>query len=265
MPRYARGMRAWGFVVMAACGSPAAHAIDAAVAGDAARDALTVHDTEPTPDGGAAQLVASPALVDFMAVDLGCTASVHTLTVTNIGGGSTGALTSSLTGSDPGQFHIATDGCAGQDLAPAASCTVDVRFAPTTPGAKAAALVVAGTATTVSVSLVGTGLSASPLSISPSFVDFGVVAPGTTSAPRTVTVSEQPGCPGSGPLTTALAGADASRFAIATDTCTGTAIAGGASCTLGITYTAKPSGTSNASVTVAASPGPQVSAGLAGE
>jgi hypothetical protein len=260
-------MRAWGFVVLAACGSPAAHPIDGAVA----IDASTVHDA-PSSDGpgsdappAAAQLVAAPALDDFMAVDLGCTSAMHAFAITNTGSTASGALTTSLTGSDAGSFHIATDGCAGQDLAPGASCTVDVRFAPTFPGARAAALVVAGTAVTVSVSLVGTGLAAAPLSISPSFVDFGVVAPGTTSAPRTITISEQPGCPGTGPVAATLSGIDTGSFAIANDTCTGTSIMGGTSCTLGVTYTAKPSGTSTASVTVRASPGPQVTAGLQGE
>jgi len=162
-------------------------------------------------------------------------------------------------------FHITNDGCAGQDLAPAASCTVAVRFAPTSAGAKMAALVVTGSIVTVSVGLSGTSLAPGALSISPSVVDFGVVAPGTTSALRTLTVIQAAGCPSTGTLAVSRAGIDPAQFAIATDTCSGATLAGGASCTLGVTYTAKASGTSSANLSVMANPGGTSTAGLQGE
>ena len=142
---------------------------------------------------------------------------------------------------------------------------MSVQLTPTTPGAKTATLVVTGPGATVSVTMDGTVLTPAPLSISPSFVDFGVVAPGTTSAPATITVAQAAGCPASGTLAVTIGGGDPQQFAVATDSCSGTGLAGGATCTLGVTYTAKASGTSSAAVTVHATTGTSVSTALAGE
>ena len=252
IPAYPRRMT-WGVVgvmVVAACGSPAAKALDAAVASDAAKaiDAPAGIDAPVGIDAAAAHLAVTPDHVDFAAVIIGCVSSTQTATFTNTGSTASGVLSTSLTGSDPGMFHITNDGCAGQDLAPAASCTVAVRFAPTSAGAKMAALVVTGSIVTVSVGLSGTSL-----------------APGTTSALRTLTVIQAAGCPSTGTLAVSRAGIDPAQFAIATDTCSGATLAGGASCTLGVTYTAKASGTSSANLSVMANPGGTSTAGLQGE
>jgi hypothetical protein len=62
------------------------------------------------------------------------------------------------TGADRGEFLLSDDTCSGQTLAHNDSCTVDVRFAPTSPGAKSATLSITdNTASAGATTLSGTG------------------------------------------------------------------------------------------------------------
>ena len=84
----------------------------------------------------------TPATVDAGSVPVGQQGSAEDVTVTNTG--STGLLptTASLGGTDASDFAIVTDGCAGQSLAPTATCVVSVRVAPSAAHARAATLVI---------------------------------------------------------------------------------------------------------------------------
>ncbi|MDW5595427.1 kelch repeat-containing protein [Conexibacter stalactiti] len=62
------------------------------------------------------------------------------VTVANAGGNRMWIDGSAIAGADAGDFAIVTDGCAGRELAPAASCVVRVRFTPSAVGARAAQL-----------------------------------------------------------------------------------------------------------------------------
>lgn len=52
-------------------------------------------------------------------------------------------------------FSVATDGCSGQTLAPGASCTLQVRFAPTAEGSYSDSFAIPSNAATVTVSVAG--------------------------------------------------------------------------------------------------------------
>ncbi len=113
---------------------------------------LTITSGAPGP----AVLAVSPASVSFGTVAVGATAT-QTVTVTN-----TGALSASFTASVSGSAFALT-GATGATLAPSASATLTVRYAPTAAGASTGALAIShsagGTPTPITVPLSGTGQS----------------------------------------------------------------------------------------------------------
>lgn len=101
--------------------------------------------------------VISPSQNDFGSVTVGQMSALVTFTIMNGGGASTGGLTTTITGVDFASFMIASNSCAAP-LAPGASCTIMVRFAPTSPGARTATLAVSATpGGTLSALLRGSG------------------------------------------------------------------------------------------------------------
>src|SRR5689334_5729270 len=104
-------------------------------------------------------LAFTPSSYDYTQVTTGQTAS-QTFTLTNTGRGASGALRLGLAGA--GAFSITGDTCSRKNLRPGKSCTVRVRFAPTSPGTVTATLTAAGKkkpAATATVALSGTGAS----------------------------------------------------------------------------------------------------------
>jgi hypothetical protein len=83
--------------------------------------------------------------------------------VTNNGQNTSGPLTAGLTGANAGEFGITADTCNGQTLAASATCTVSVRFTPTSAGVKAASLGISGTpGGSTSSALTGTATNPPP-------------------------------------------------------------------------------------------------------
>ncbi len=103
-------------------------------------------------------LAVSPGALAFGSQAVGTTSAARPVTVSNAGTAPLGINAISLGGTSPRQFAISANTC-GASLAPGASCTVSVAFAPRSPGAKSAPLnvTVAAPATSSSVALSGTG------------------------------------------------------------------------------------------------------------
>jgi PKD repeat protein len=102
----------------------------------------------------------APASDSFGNVYINTTSSAHTFTVRNTGSADLVIGAISITGSNLTEFVKSADVCAGQTLAPSASCTVNVSFAPVSNGAKAVNLSIASNdpaAPTFNVSLNGVG------------------------------------------------------------------------------------------------------------
>lgn len=207
-----------------------------------------------------AVLAVSPTQKDFGAQRITTTGTAQTFTFTNVGGRPSTALAATLSGTDSTQFTLSNDACTGVLLAPGSSCTVDVAFSPTVPGARSAEVRVDGTA---SATLVGTAVTGGGgLAVSPAMIDFGTSA--MVGAKRTVTITNTGGA-STGTLSTSLAGADASSFAIANDGCAASALLPGASCTFEIWTTCIGTGAPRtASVTTMATPGGVVTAAIGG-
>ena len=91
---------------------------------------------------GAAQPVVSVSAsnLDFGTIAVGHRSDLQTVRITNSGDAPLGIASASLGGSDALVFSVTSDGCAGHVVAPGASCTAQVTFAPATSGPRSATL-----------------------------------------------------------------------------------------------------------------------------
>jgi hypothetical protein len=148
----------------------------------------------------------SPATLAFGNVLVG-TRPVLISTLTNSGAAATTVTYSTL----PTGFTRATGGAnCGANLGAGASCTLSITFAPTQSIAYSATLTLTfgtGTPSPLTLPLSGTGF---PL-FTPASLTFGYQAPGTTSAPQTVTLQNL-GATDLSITAIALAGTNANQF-----------------------------------------------------
>ncbi len=84
--------------------------------------------------------LSSSAVVDIGNIMVGMTSAPSTITITNNGGSTSGPITVGIGGPSASEFQLAGTSCTSAGLAAAATCTADVRFAPTSTGPKAATL-----------------------------------------------------------------------------------------------------------------------------
>lgn len=210
-------------------------------------------------------LALSPDPIEAGAVRVGTGQSDVVATVTNSGDQITsGPLGFSLTGSDGPHFSIAEGGScpAGQALAAHATCTIVVRFAPTSAGPKSATLFVsAGGDGGAVAALHGVGTTPPKLTLDqPTGYLFGAQQlHSTKSLPIILTNT---GSEEAGPLLDwALAGSD--QFT-ASGCESGTRLAGGASCTIWVAFAPNVRGFHQATITLGAEPESTVTATIAG-
>jgi hypothetical protein len=202
---------------------------------------------------GAAALSLTPATLDFGGVVVNATSGTKTFTVTNSGQNATGALevvktdsTSSVGGGS--QFSYTTTCSAA--LAPNATCSVVVTFAPLQAGAASASITVRTldlSTTSQAGTLLGLGLATADLTLSTAGT-FDNTVVGATSPTVTLTLKNT-GTTASGAITSTVTG----DFAIATDNCAAANLVNNTSCTLVLTFkpTAKGSRTGVITVTSA--------------
>ena len=88
------------------------------------------------------------------------------------------------------------------------------------------------------------------MAASPSSVTFASQGVGTTSAPQTVTIGN-PGGAGLSIQSVSIAGPDGADFALASDVCSGTTVAPGASCAVQVTFSPTASGSRSGALEVA--------------
>jgi hypothetical protein len=148
--------------------------------------ALTSSRTAPTV--GAPKYSLHPTSIAFGSQALNLTSAAQIVTLSSTGGSSLSISSIALAGSNPGQFSM-THNCS-PTLPPGNSCEISVKFRPTSVGSKSAVLkvVAADGAGTKGVTLSGSGVR-SAMSVSPLPLSFGNQARGTTSATKTVMIS----------------------------------------------------------------------------
>lgn len=197
---------------------------DVSDAGDAPDDAPPIDAPPGMPDGGTVMadagmgtFLVTPSPHTFPATAVGSPTNPQMFTITNSGTGPIGSpIVFMLKGPSPGDYQLGTNTC-GSGLAPAASCTVDVRFNPTVAGPRNADLEVSAAGVpTAFVNMFGSATPA--LSIMPGSMDFGTVTVGQMSASTRFTVKNDGDVP-TQPLMAFLTGPNASDFVITMNTC----------------------------------------------
>jgi hypothetical protein len=187
----------------------------------------------------------NPASLTFASQVVGTSSAAQTLTVRN----STGTTRAVTIGTFPAGFARATAaqggaGSCGTTLGNGASCTINIVFSPTAVQAYSGTLAITTnggfTVANSPVSLTGTGAAPATVSITPNPLTITLPS-GTLTGTSTVTFTNTAAAGGSSVAITNVsvtgAGLIWSWAAVAgADTCTGTKLAPGASCTVGVRF-----------------------------
>lgn len=218
--------------------------------------ALLIADNDPdgsltvwlVGNGTGPDISLAPTGISFGSVGIGSTSGANAVTVMNTGSSALSFAGIGLGGTNPNDFPISANSCSGTVLVPGASCTVWVPFTPILGGSRSALLLFADNAPEggglQSVPLDGTGVAPQP-SFSPSSLAFGTAPVGTGTNPQTVTVTNI----GEATLTftgVGLGGTNPTDFAITSNTCGNASLIPNATCTVGVRFTPRASGTRSA-------------------
>ncbi len=235
---------------------------------------LSVDDLGSGGDLAVADMNVAPPLLavdhqpkfDFGNVIVGQASASLTLTLTNQGGGQTGALGAATFGSNS-PFSVTDDGCVGQTLSGAQSCMVTIVVTPTQNGSLMGTFSVTaapGGTATLEIDAEGITQGSGPAALlldktnytpSPNPVPVG------SPAPATLTLRNVGGAASGNLPTLALTGD--SQFSITGGTCAaGASLAAGDSCTIIVTFTPTHFGDANGAISITASPGGTTNATL---
>jgi len=205
-----------------------------------------------------------PSGHDYGTLTINTTSTAVPFTVTNNGSAATPPLT---VGTDNGAFVVSDGGtCQGMTLAAGGSCQFSVVFAPTVAGATAGHVTatysgIIGNAPFSMVS--GTAVPPGALSwVSPNGT-FSDEIVNQASAPTTFTLKNTGGAT-SGTIAISLTGNDPTSFEISNDTCTGTTLDAGLTCTVDIDFKPTKPGTLAATLQADATPGGTATTSLDG-
>jgi hypothetical protein len=191
---------------------------------------------------------------------MGGTSDASTFMVVNDGDGAVSTPTLGVTGADAGSFIAA--GC-GVELPAGGSCAVSVTFRPQATGAKTATLTVTTPEASASATLTGTGTDPGTLSIAANMTTLGTAVVGASGSVATITVTN--GAPSAtGPLTVQAGGSEPVDFTKSEDTCSGTAVAAGATCSFKATLSPRSAGQKSVSYQVIGAPGGSVTQAISG-
>lgn len=185
---------------------------------------------------GAVRLSASS--LNFGAVVVGAS-SVQTVTLTNPAQ-SPLDISSIQAGGDYSQ----TNTC-GSVVNAGASCTISVTFTPSALGTSVGTVTLTdtGLGSPQTITLTGTGATPPAASLLPASLTFGTQAVGTTSLPQVVTLANTGGAPLS------IASIATTGSFGETNNC-GASVAGGASCSISVTFTPQQTGTATGTLSV---------------
>lgn len=177
---------------------------------------------------GSPAVTLSSSSLSFGTVVVGSTSSAKTATLTNHQ-----SVTLNFTNIQTSAgFSVASNTC-GTSIAAGASCTVGVKFSPTTVGAASGTLTFADDAPNSPQTVTLTGTGSAQVTLSSSTLSFGSITVGTTSSAKTVTLTNH--------LSVALSFSSiltSAGFAVSSNTC-GSSIAAGANCTVGVKFSPK--------------------------
>ncbi len=192
--------------------------------------------------------------------------SDQTVTVTNSGNADLVIGTVASANPIAAPFSITANNCSGQTIAPAGTCTLTVRFAPTAVGAASDSFDIPSSdpdTATVTIGLSGTGtMPVSDIAVTDGITPdsdlqmaFGDVTEGVSSPAQTITIANA----GTADLVVSgiqLSGTDAGQFSInlngGASPCAGATptVAAGGSCTVSVTFSPTSTGAKNATAAI---------------
>jgi uncharacterized repeat protein (TIGR02543 family) len=193
----------------------------------------------------------TPESIDFGTVTIGGW-SKRRITVKNSG---TGNLTvDKLQYKGSTDISIAGDSCSGSPLAPSATCTVLLKYDPSSPKAVSGAITILSNdpySPYSNVTIVGTGVAVPKphLEAYPSSISFYNAEVGITTTAHTVTIKNS----GTGSLVIGQItkdGNDAAEFSTANDVCSNRTIGPSTSCTVDVVYNPVTAGSKTAAMNV---------------
>jgi hypothetical protein len=189
----------------------------------------------------------TPTTVDFGSQSANLNTSNKTVTLKNTGNGELNKITFSVETAKKGEFTASAPDCTV--LAPGKSCKVNLTFAPTAGGDRTGTLTIKSNATTpLQVTLKGVGVIEQPqIKLSPTALSFTTQATATTSAEKTITLSNT-GKADLKNLSIKLEGTHKAEFKMVS-TCTAT-LAPAANCVVTVTFTPKAEGAREATLTI---------------
>jgi hypothetical protein len=182
----------------------------------------------------------SPLSLSFSAQSVGTTSASKAVTLKNTSSASVSINSIAATGN----FAVASNTC-GSSLAAGATCKVNITFTPSVGGSLTGSLAISDSApdSPQTVGLSGTGNL--PLTISPVTLSFGTVAVGTTSAAKTVSLTNNQ------TSTLSFAFSASGDYAISSSgTTCGASLASKAKCNIAVTFTPQAAGSVNGAVTI---------------
>ena len=196
--------------------------------------------------GPTVPLTISPAALTFSATGIGATTAAQTITVTNKSSGSI-TINTIIASPDYAAVGSGTSPCGGA-LAKSAKCTLSVTFTPSETGSIKGAVAIASSGGAVSPQIVGlSGTGEIPVTLSPTSLTFATQAIGTTSAPKTVTLTNDSGATLT--ISSIVASGDFNAAPSGTAPC-GVTVAAAATCTFSVTFTPNVTGAINGAATV---------------
>ena len=189
----------------------------------------------------------SAASLSFGYVDVGVASGTQSATLTNTGGLPLTIASIAVTGADASSF-VFSNNC-GASLAVGAKCTIQGHFTPAAQGALAASVTLTDNATNSpqTITLSGTGVTPTTVTLSPTTLAFGAETVGSSSVSKSATLTNT-GTSTLGIGSIAVTGTNASSFVIA-NTC-GTSLTAGASCTIHGHFAPTTTGALTAAVTI---------------
>jgi Beta-propeller repeat/Abnormal spindle-like microcephaly-assoc'd, ASPM-SPD-2-Hydin/Protein of unknown function (DUF1573) len=191
--------------------------------------------------GGGTTVVLSPTSLTFATQLVNSISAGQMVSLTNTGT-ATLTITSIAASGDFDQINTC-----GSSVAAGATCSITVKFKPTTLNTRTGSITVTDNATSSpqTVSLTGTGTY---IQLSPTLLSFGTVAVGSSSAPQAITLknTDSVAVGIQGVSFTGVAKGDYSQ----TNTC-GSSVAAGASCSINVTFKPTATGTRTAKVSIA--------------
>jgi len=189
----------------------------------------------------------SPAGITFANQALNTASTTHVVTLTNAGNAVLDISSIALTGPGASAFKETTT--CGSTLNAGAKCTVSLTFSPVAAGKSTAALALtdSGPLSPQSLSLIGTGVAAPAVKLSPTALSFQSQAVGTLSSAQQVILTDT-GTAALRITRITVGGTNSASFS-QSKTC-GATLDASASCTIFVTIKPTSAGSKNASVIV---------------